>query len=140
MIKLRAWDNDCKVIRDYDELKGLTLDALNASNFELEHFTGVEDVNGKDIYEGDIIEYCDQYYEDSMQGAIVRETGYIGSVVKNNGAFGILISRVVYTDTSNHYYNSKDFVPFYSFEDPESDTDLKGNVHDNPELLEVSND
>ncbi|WP_258567469.1 hypothetical protein [Lactiplantibacillus plantarum] len=29
MIKFRAWDNECNVIRDYDELKGLTLDALD---------------------------------------------------------------------------------------------------------------
>ena len=39
MIKFRAWNNDCKVIREYDELKGLTLDALDASYFKLEQFT-----------------------------------------------------------------------------------------------------
>lgn len=42
MIKFRAWDNECKVIREYDELKGLTFDALDASGFELEQSTGLK--------------------------------------------------------------------------------------------------
>ena len=58
-IKFRAWDNECKVIREYDELKGLTLDALDASGFELEQYTGLKDVNGKNIYEGDVVRVSD---------------------------------------------------------------------------------
>ncbi|ASX21854.1 YopX family protein [Lactiplantibacillus plantarum] len=136
-LKLRAWDNFCKVIRNYDELRELTLQALNGDDWELERFTGLQDVNGQDVYEGDIIQYSDQFYEYSMGGVTDRETGYVGSVVKNNGAFGILINRISYTDAHNDRYHVKDFVPFCEFDDPESDMALKGNVHESPELLEA---
>lgn len=109
------------------------IDAL----FELEQFTGLKDVNGKEIYEGDIIQYSDHFYEHSMGGVTDREAEYIGNVVKNTGAFGILINRISYTDAHINHYNAKDFVPFCEFDDPEADMLLKGNVHENAELLEA---
>ena len=101
-------------------------------------FTGLKDVNDKDIYEGDIIEYSHQFYEGLITGAVGCETGYIGKVTKKDGAFGILISRVSYTDAHNDYYHTNDFVPFCEFDDPEADMVLKGNVHTNPEILETN--
>ncbi|MFD1410614.1 YopX family protein [Lapidilactobacillus gannanensis] len=105
-IKFRAWDNECKVIRDYDELKGLTLDALDASDFKLEQFTGLDDINGKPIYEGDIV----QVYRD-----------WIDIVEFRNGSFGLAASM-------NH--------SFISFNNLNGEAEVIGNVHDNPELLE----
>jgi len=109
MIKFRAWDNEFKAIRDYDELKGLTLDALDASEFELEQFTGLKDVNGKEIYEGDIV-HCENDY----QG-----TDYTGKVMFFNGGF------CVWTGGFRDYV-WEDLIP-----------EIIGNVHTNPELLEA---
>ncbi|MCC6117632.1 YopX family protein [Lactiplantibacillus plantarum] len=144
MIKFRAWEDRGKeYIKDvligsdgkiYFDDGVATQDDLDIS---VEQFTGLKDVNGKDIYEGDIIQYSNQFYEYSMGGVTDRETGYIGSVVKNNGAFGILINRISYTDAHYDHYHVKDFVPFCEFDDPESDVMLKGNAHENPELLEA---
>lgn len=107
------------------------------SQLKLEQYTCLKDINGKEIYEGDIVQYSHQFYEDISTRSICRETGYIGTVIKNNGSFGIFINRMSYTDAHSNYYHADDFVPFCEFNDPEADMALKGNVHTNPELLEA---
>ena len=142
MIKFRAWYMPFGKYGAMQEMVYsrashiLALAEMEPEKYIPEQFTGLKDVNGQDVYEDDIIQYSHQFYEDLFTGAIGRETGYIGTVVKNNGAFGILINRMSYTDAHCNYYHVKDFVPFCEFDDPESDMVLKGNVHENPEILE----
>ncbi|WP_076656078.1 YopX family protein [Lactiplantibacillus plantarum] len=118
MIKFRAWDNEYKVIRDYDELKGLTLDALDASDFNIEQFTGLKDVNGNDIYEGDIVQPVLSYTNSKI--------GKPFEVKKGNYVYGKWIAKDV---------SSKGFgVDGYYFS---NEIQTVGNVHENPELLEA---
>ncbi|WNC19885.1 YopX family protein [Lactiplantibacillus plantarum] len=151
MIKFRAWDKKTKEYFHIYELwnSGTNPECFNfdgwTDNFGnkgrlkdivIEQFTGLKDVNGKEIYIGDIIQYSDHFYGYSMGGVTELETEYIGVVVKNNFDLGILINRISNTDAHINHYNAKEFVPFCEFEDPEADVLLKGNVHANPELLE----
>lgn len=156
MIKFRAWDKGNKTylynIQDaYDTLSGFVKydngeyadydeecfgAFLNNKRYDVEQFTGLKDANGKEIYIGDIIQYSDQFYGYSMGGVTDLKAEYIGIVVKNNWSLGILINRISHTDAHINHYNAKEFVPFCEFEDPEADVLLKGNVHENPELLE----
>lgn len=152
MIKFRAWNQiDSEYINEINAVMSLDGSHIwwdindsgemkyedDPGNYKLEQFTGLKDVNGKDIYEGDIVQYSDHFYGYSMGGVTGIETEYIGIVVKNNWALGILINRISHTDAHTNHYNAKEFVPFCEFDDPEADVLLKSNVHENPELLEV---
>lgn len=142
MIKFRAWYMPLGKYGAMQEMVYsrashiLALAEMEPEKYIPEQFTDLKDVNGKEIYVGDIIQYSDHFYEHSMGGVTDREAEYIGNVVKNNGAFGILINRISYTDAHIKHYNVKDFVPFCEFDDPEANVLLKGNVHTNLELLE----
>ncbi len=118
-IKFRVWDETNK--------KWLDGHLLNVSCFWgsvhrngsagtingvlLEQFTGLHDKNGKEIYEGDIVEYPTDYFTMSKQGVIYSEGHFIPLV------------RV------EHGYNAIDNYCANDFE-------IIGNIHENPELLE----
>ena len=118
--KFRAWDNECKVIRQYDELKGLTLDALDASDFKLEQYTGMKDKSGKEICEGDIVHS--------------KVPGLSGlGIVQWNSESACFELNDIRRHTSKRGYRK---YPFYR----DGVYRIDGNVHENPELLEAQHD
>ena len=126
MIKFRAWDKENKIylynVQDaYDPLSGYVKyddseyveyeeccfgDCLYDKRYDVEQFTGLKDINGKEIYEGDIIE---ETIEDFTQG--------YNYLVKN------IWDPYVWMEHSHIYYTV-------------SKMEVKGNIHENPELLE----
>lgn len=75
-------------------------------------FTGIKDVNGAEIYEGDIIEVTLQHNKESV-------STYKAVVDMKEGAFG--------------FKNKQGFAPFYG--QTHENFKVVGNIFDNPELL-----
>ncbi len=120
MIKFRAWDKATSSYRKVleiefypdGELKKVKVAGLQRKGtitpdkLVLEQFTGLTDVNGKDIYEGDIVKVTSQYW------------GMLGNkyeVKFKQGAF---------------------YVKYGLLSEISPSISVIGNVHTNPELLE----
>ena len=128
MIKFRAWHNELARMMsisdmwfNVDSLGEIGLNdavmndyiTVSPNEIELMQSTGLKDKNGKEIFEGDIVDY---------KG---RE-----AVVKWHGSYASFIYRFV--DGLKERVSEWDplFLACYNFE-------VIGNIYENPELLEV---
>jgi uncharacterized phage protein (TIGR01671 family) len=89
-----------------------SLSDIRFDGYVVQRYSGLKDINDKDIYEGDIIEMS---YKPDEHGDAEK---YREEVVFENGAFG---------DTYDYFCNYM-FLPSFSME-------VIGNVFENPELL-----
>ncbi len=106
----------------------------------LGRFTGLTDKNGKEIFEGDIVNLF------NMRGKIVFEKGAFGIAIYPYIKWDLLEDKVPYNNRSEFCYNDN-FISlwelYWNFDQddyPLYGVEVIGNIHDNPELLEGDND
>lgn len=88
-----------------------TLDGDLLEDYEINQYTGLKDISGKEIYEGDIVQR-------NMPGGVK----FIGKVIFHESSFMI--------------DNSKYKTHLFSYID---EITIKGNIYENPDLLEGVN-
>jgi len=131
-IKFRAWDKwnskmanvvEIRWVRNGDEIKKAivqidvdqdTNKAIMLKDLELMQFTGLKDKNGKEIYEGDVIQWEEQ---EDWSTNVYKKTAEVKFV---DGAF-----RTHTEFTSNE--NNLGIVATWG--------EVIGNIYENPELL-----
>ncbi|MFT8869967.1 YopX family protein [Liquorilactobacillus nagelii] len=109
-IEFRAWDKETKIMRYMDELGGICLAALVASELIIEQFTGLKDPNCKKIFEGDIL-------ENKKYRSIVEFRGCAFS------------AKVI--------FDSKQTGQYFDLRGETSVSKKVGNIHENQELLDT---
>jgi len=125
-IKFRVWNEKGEMTYSDDEsiligLNGsLYLDTagglFDLLNHELMQYTGLKDKNGKEIYEGDVL------------GGVWGD-GYIGWCDKCKSFEYFDITHVCYSCVGDVFWSE--------FLEDEGKHEVIGNIHENPELLEV---
>ena len=119
MIKFRIFN---KKIKSYIDIhsSAIMIDELNNLNDNLivEQFTGLHDKNGKEIYEGDILNVGEN---------LVCEIVYVDKNVEDYG------DEIHCAFHAKVYIHNKT-IPLDSY--LKNNCEIIGNIHENPELLE----
>lgn len=164
-IKFRAWDKDEKRMLEVYRIgfdgpidgaqvycylddrgsKGSKECFYDGDGLTLEQFTGLEDANGKDIYEGDILEYCYEthgqtFYDPDTLGAVGGEPGIETNVIGKVAIWpstGVMLTRIK-AEYPEDFDSSNLDVP--KMLHVNKHFTIIGNVHTNPELLEAQHD
>lgn len=140
-IKFRVWDTNNKEMLEVQELdyqnsyNGQPMvrttmynDHFDTEDMILMQYTGLKDENGKEIYEGDIIEFS----YDTFTGNFDTKIGK-GTIEFISGAFYIKpfeIEGKKIKDIENGEW-------FLLYSVNEDTLEVIGNIYDNPELLEA---
>jgi uncharacterized phage protein (TIGR01671 family) len=130
VIKFRVYSTVTGIF-DFATLKELTLSdnsRISSKMFDddlsFDQFTGLQDVNGVDIYKGDIIAFGEDDIK-NPRGGLYGEVGEV-QFCEDSARFVVLLSQT---------YREVKLADHELFRDGHTSRVVIGNIHQNPELL-----
>lgn len=148
--RFRAWDKEFKEMVQVDALvfdeqvikatyKNGNVVKEDLKNYVLMQSTGLKDKNGKEIYEGDILKFNDEWDEYCYEGyvdGVFEGVNYV-EIEKETTCFGFGKTKIpessLFNLVNDEHLTFKELITDTSFE-----FEIIGNIHTNPELVEVS--
>ncbi|MDT5525393.1 YopX family protein [Streptococcus pneumoniae] len=130
-------------IEEFELNDALMNDYITAypDDIELMQSTGLKDKNGKEIFEGDILKFNDEWNEYCHEGYVdgsVEGVNYV-EVVKGEACFEFGKTR--YPESSLFIYMEDEHLSFAELvKDKDFGFEIIDNVYENPELLEVTHE
>jgi len=113
-------DGDGKLVKIEQHYSGCTYEVFENHECNLMQYTGLKDKNGKEIYEGDIIEYND--FNSLRTGGHAEDKIIVGKVIFSCGMWMVGENNCDH-DLYEGLVNDKEL-------------EIIGNIYENPELLE----
>ncbi len=103
-------------------------------NQELMQYTGLHDTNGKEIYEGDVVQFTYWWFDGNIAESLLT-----GTIVYSDPCMSFQLKGVKNEEWERHtgYENDQEYLtPFSELTFEDDDFEVIGNIHENPELLE----
>lgn len=150
--KFRAWDKASHAWRHdiYIGLDGLAKDLSRTGEepFELPlddviimQSTGLFDVNGKEVFEGDVVKFNDIWSEYGYEGYVdgTSEGENFTEIIKTEDGFSF--GRTKIPESSVFYFLNDEHMKFSEIvKSDDFSMVVISNIYENPELMEATND